>query len=93
MAMGQFLQFSGVGIDKYDAVRTELGWVDVSSAPAGLLAHAAGATGEGFCVIEWWNSEADWDSFLETRLQPAFQKVGGIPQPQVTRFEVHSHHP
>ena len=32
----------------------------------------------------------DWDTFFRTRLVPAFQKVGDIPQPEVTRFDVHA---
>jgi hypothetical protein len=93
MAMGHALQFRGVGVDKYDAVKSELGWLDDKSAPPGILAHAAGATADGFCVIEWWTSTADWEAFFERRLQPAFQKVGGLPQPEVVQFEVHSRYP
>jgi hypothetical protein len=90
MAIGQILQFAGASIDKYDAVQKELGWDGEIGKPQGVLAHAAGATANGFCVIEWWNSEGDWDRFFADRLRPAFEKVGGIPQPEVTRFEVHS---
>jgi hypothetical protein len=90
MAIGQFLQFSGASIEKYDAVRSELGWDGETGKPEGLLAHAAGSTDAGFCVIEWWESEHDWDTFFRTRLVPAFQKVGDIPQPEVTRFDVHA---
>lgn len=90
MAIGQILQFSGAGIDKYDAVKHELGWDGENGKPDGLLAHAAGTTDDGFCVIEWWNSEADWDRFFSERLAPAFGTVGDIPQPNVTRFDVHS---
>jgi hypothetical protein len=90
MAIGQILQFSGASIDKYDAVRTELGWDGDTGKPEGILAHAAGSTGDGFCVIEWWDSEAAWDTFFAERLRPAFEKVGDIPQPQVTRFDVHA---
>ncbi len=90
MAIGQVLQISGVGIDKYDAVQKELGWTDDGGAPSGILAHASGATDNGFCVVEWWNSEADWDKFFAERLRPAFEAVGDIPQPQVIRFEVHN---
>ncbi len=89
MAIGQILKFSGVGIDKYDAVQKELGWVGESGKPQGILAHASGSTEDGFCVIEWWTAEADWDRFFAERLRPAFEKVGGIPQPEVTRFDVH----
>lgn len=93
MAIGQILQFSGSSIEKYDAIREELGWEGEEGKPQGLLAHAAGPTENGFCVAEWWDSEADWDAFFSSRLQPAFEKVGGIPQPQVTRFPVQSSYP
>ena len=64
MAMGQTLQFSGASIDKYDEVQEALGWHDGTGAPEGLLAHAAGATENGFCVVEWWKAESDWDRIL-----------------------------
>jgi hypothetical protein len=89
MAFGQILQFTGASIDKYDAVNRELGWDEENGKPEGLLAHAAGSTDDGFCVIEWWNAESDWETFFGTRLVPAFEAVGDIPQPQMTRFEVH----
>ncbi len=93
MAIGQVMKFSGVGTDKYDAVRAELGWDGEKGKPSGLLAHAVGKTDEGFCVIEWWDSEGDWDTFFSSRLQPAFGKVGDMPQPEVTRFTVHRSFP
>ena len=90
MAMGHSLQFSGAGVDKYDAVREELGWNAKNGEPEGLVAHAAGSTDDGFCVIEWWSSEGAWDTFFAERLMPAFEKVGGLPPPEVTRFAVHA---
>lgn len=93
MAFGQVLKFSGVGMDKYDAVRTELGWDVDQGMPSGLLAHAAGKTDDGFCVIEWWTTEDDWNAFFSSALQPAFGKVGGLPQPEVTSFSVHKSFP
>ncbi|HEY6624030.1 MAG TPA: hypothetical protein VIX85_09380 [Acidimicrobiales bacterium] len=93
MAIGQVLRFPGVGTDKYDAVRAELGWDSGKGTPPGLLAHAVGETDDGFCVIEWWDSEDDWDTFFSSALQPAFGKIGGIPQPDVTRFTVHKSFP
>ena len=89
MALGQSLHFTGASIDKYDAVQDELGWRDGAGVPEGLLAHAAGATENGFCVVEWWKDKSDWDKFFSERLMPAFEKVGGIPQPEVTSFDVH----
>ena len=90
MAIGQVMQFSGTSIDKYDAVRKELGWDGDVGKPQGILAHASGSTDDGFCVVEWWNSQSDWDTFFTARLQPTFEKVGDIPQPSVTNFDVHA---
>ena len=90
MATGQFMQFSGTTIDKYDAVKQELGWDGEAGKPAGLIAHAVGATDDGFCVIEWWNSEADWNTFFSQRLVAAFEKVGDLPQPDVKQFDIHA---
>ena len=63
MAIGQIMQFSGAGLDKYDAVRRELGWEGDKGKPEGIVAHAAGSTTDGFCVTEWWSSEGAWDKF------------------------------
>jgi hypothetical protein len=71
MAIGQILKFSGVGTDKYDAIRAELGWDGEQGMQKGLLAHAVGATDDGFCVIEWWDSEDRWNEFFSSALQPA----------------------
>ncbi len=90
MATGQTMQFSGTNIDKYDAVKRELGWDGETGKPEGLIAHAVGATDDGFCVIEWWASEDDWNTFFSQRLMPAFQKVGDIPQPEVKQFAVYA---
>jgi hypothetical protein len=94
MAYGQALRFQGGTMDMYDAVKSELGWDGgEQNKPEGLLAHAAGATDDGFLVIEWWNSQQDWDRFFAERLRPAFEKVGDIPQPQQQTFEVHASYP
>jgi hypothetical protein len=90
MATGQSMQFSGTTIDKYDAVKQELGWDGETGKPEGLIAHAVGATDDGFCVIEWWDSTDDWNTFFSQRLMAAFEKVGDIPPPNVTQFDVHA---
>ena len=92
MAMGQVLDFTGGTMAMYDAVTAELGIKGNQGWPASLITHSAGATDDGFVVIETWDSEDAWNEFFESSLQPAFEKVGGIPQPNVTRFEVHATH-
>jgi hypothetical protein len=94
MAYGQVLEFAGGTIANYDDVSAELGWQGgEENKPKGLLAHAVGATDDGFIVIEWWDSKNDWDRFFSERLQPAFEKVGDVPVPQMRTFDVHRAYP
>ncbi len=93
MAIVKVLQFSGVGVDRYDAVLRELG-LNTNNArwPKGVITHVAGKTPQGMCVVDFWESEADWQNFLTSRLTPAIEKVGDIPRPQITEFTVHNSH-
>jgi len=94
MAVGLLIRFPGIGTDKYDAVMEELelplgdagdGW------PEGIVSHVAGSTPDGaLTVVDVWESQADFDRFLASRLGPAFDKVGGMPQPDITPFHVHN---
>jgi hypothetical protein len=90
MAVGFILEFSGVGSDKYDAAMKELGLVQGSDAnwPDGIISHVAGTNDAGAVVVDVWESEAHFGRFQESRLGPALAKVGGMPQPTVTTFQV-----
>lgn len=90
MAVMFSMEFTGVGIDKYDAVMKELG-LDKKAAkwPKGIISHAAGKSQDGMCVVDVWESEAAFGTFREKQLMPAFQKVGGMPEPRVTVSKVH----
>jgi hypothetical protein len=90
MAMGHVLDFPGGNMGLYDAVTKELGINGDKGWPDGLIAHSAGATPDGFVVVEWWTTEDAWNDFFANTLQAAFTKVGGIPEPKVTQFEVHN---
>ena len=61
--------------------------------PQGIVSHVAGATGDGWVVVDVWESRQQFDSFFETRLKPAFEAVGGLPEPKVTFFQVHNRFP
>jgi hypothetical protein len=93
MAVGLIMKFPDVGSDKYDAIMEELGlpFGDAGDWPDGILSHAAGSTPDGaWTVVDVWESQAAFDRFLATSLGPAFEKVGGMPQPVVTQFQVHN---
>lgn len=76
MAVGLIIQFSGVDAAKYDAIVKEAGLKGRKAVwPAGIISRAAGPTADGWCVVDVWNSQAQFDRFLSKRLKPAFDRV------------------
>jgi quinol monooxygenase YgiN len=93
MTVGLIIEFPGVGPDKYDALLKEV-HLDAPDAkwPDGLVSHCAGfGEGVGYVVDVWENQEA-FDTFLTNELQGAIERVGGIPKPQPKVFAVHNMH-
>jgi hypothetical protein len=94
MAVGLIMRFPDVGSDKYDAIMEELGLPfgdtgDADDWPEGIISHATGSTPDGdWTVVDVWESQAAFDRFFAASLGPAFEKVGGMPQPDVTPFQV-----
>jgi len=93
MAIGLVMRFEGVNARRYDAVMDQLGLTATGGDwPEGIISHAAGATRDGWCVVDVWESQEQFDTFLHTRLEPAFERAGGLPEPEVIPFEVHLLH-
>jgi 8-oxo-dGTP pyrophosphatase MutT (NUDIX family) len=91
MAVCLLMQFAGVDAGTYEEVMEELGLRGANPDwPSGIISHVAGFTSDGMYVVDVWESQEDFDAFVESRLQPAFEAVGGIPEPQVTKFDVHN---
>lgn len=44
--------------------------------PAGLAAHVAGPSANGWCVVELWESQDALDRFFQERLGQALQDAG-----------------
>ena len=90
MAVCLVMQFAGVDSKKYDAVMEKLGLTGNSNWPKGITSHVAGNTSDGFCVVDVWESQQDFDAFMQSRLKTALDTVGGFPQPSITTFEVYN---
>jgi hypothetical protein len=78
------INIRGGTLEQYDAVRDAI----VDPLGDGQISHLAGATEDGFCVVDVWESRADFDRFMEQRLGEQLGRAG-VPQPEVTEFEVH----
>ena len=91
MALCIIMRFTNVDAARYDAVMAELDpRPGTASWPAGGISHVAGAGADGWYVIDVWETQGQFDAFLQARLGPALAKVGGISPPQITALPVHN---
>jgi hypothetical protein len=68
------MQFATMDRAKYDGVMKALDWQNTGS-PKGLISHMAGPMQQGWGVVDVWESQADFDRFLETHLRRAFEQA------------------
>ena len=64
---------------QYDQVRKELEAAGLGT-PPGLLSHVAARKGNGYLVVDVWESEAAFDRFAQT-LGPLLENAGGRGAP------------
>jgi hypothetical protein len=92
MSYGIVLEF-GKDVTKvqYDAVNEKLG-IDMNGGtgdfPPGLRTHAGGSTPEGFCVFEVWDSKADQEAFMGSRLGAALGAAGVSDPTRVLELDI-----
>src|SRR5690349_1801624 len=91
MATGLVLHLKGVKMDLSAEARKEMGLAgNRCEWPDGIISLVAGPTPDGMCVVDLWQSQAQFDKFFQGRVMPAMQRTGGMPEPQVIKFEVHN---
>jgi hypothetical protein len=82
--------FTGDGFtkQKYEDLRKEVGWEQ--NRPAGVIFHAAGLDSSGIIhVADIWESEQDFNNFLNSRLKPAMEKIN-LPMPKGELIPIHN---
>ena len=90
MAVCIVMEFPGMNAEQYEALMNVLELRGVNPAwPKGLINHVVGFTSDGAYVVNVWQSQQIFDAFLENRLKPAFEVVGGLPEPRVITFDVY----
>lgn len=85
MAVCLIINIPGGTLQQYDEVRAAIG----DPLGDGQISHVAGATDDGFCVVDVWDSRADFDRFMQEQLAGPLGRAG-VPQPQITEFPVHA---
>jgi hypothetical protein len=89
VAVGIRIKLAGVTQDTFDEVDKHVR--ASGDVPKGLLFHASGPIDEGWGVIDFWESRADFDAFFGSRVQEAVKAAGVEMQgpPDVKEFPVH----
>ncbi len=82
------MKWDGVSPDQYDQVRKLANWE--GDAPKGGVFHVAAFQGNTARVTDIWESEEEFNNFVQSRLMPAVAKVGLQTQPQVELIPVHA---
>ena len=90
MAVCIIMEFAGMNAERYEALMNQLRLRGVNPAfPNGVVSNVVGFTGGSALVVNVWDSKQLFEDFLVNRLTPALGAVGGLPQPQVTAFDVY----
>jgi heme-degrading monooxygenase HmoA len=84
MAVMMIAELPGVTADQYDAVNAKLG-LPKDGEPEGLIQHLAGPTGDGWIVVDVWESLEQFERFFgEGGAAEAIAEVGAPPvEPRV----------
>jgi len=73
---------------QYEQVRGDVKWE--TDVPNGAKFHVAWWAGDGFHVLDLWDSQAAFERFMHERLAAAIQRAGIQGQPKVEFSEAHA---
>jgi hypothetical protein len=89
MAILLIVRGDGFTKDMYENARKEVNWE--GNHPSGVIFHAASfdSSGNNIHVADIWESEDQWNNFLNTRLMPYMQKAKAPPL-KTEIFQIHN---
>ena len=80
------MRWSGVTPEQYEEARHVVNWE--GDVPDGAVLHVAGYDPDGIRVTDVWESEEQFNRFVESRLMPGVQQIGIEGQPDVEFYTV-----
>jgi hypothetical protein len=75
-------RFDGVTAEQYDELRRIVGWE--RDVPEGMTFHVASFGDNTLQMTDVWDSAAQFETFVQTRIVPALEQVGITTMPQMT---------
>lgn len=79
---------SGMNQEQYDELIKKLEAKGAGN-PAGRVYHVAGPSDNGFRVVDVWNSQEEFNTFMQNDLGPIFGEMGLQP-PTMSTWQVHN---
>jgi hypothetical protein len=73
---------------QYEEARRQVAWE--TNVPKGAKFHVAWFASYGLHVLDLWESQADFDQFVNDRLMPAVHRIGIQGQPKVEFAQAHA---
>ena len=88
MAVGIRIKLPGINQEQFDKVNEH---VNPTDTPKGLIFHSSGPIDDGWGVIDFWESRADFDAFFGSRVKAAVDASGVemTGAPDIKEFPVH----
>jgi hypothetical protein len=91
MAVGIRIKGTGWTREQIDKINAHID--PDSNPPDGLIFHSSGPLEDGWGVIDFWESRAQFDRFAQERIGPAAAAAGVTDLPEIHEFEVYEHFP
>lgn len=88
MAVMMYMEWPGIGVEEYEAARRRVNWE--GDVPPGAMFHVTAATENGLRVVDVWESEEQFQAFVNERLMPGVQELGIPGEPRVEILPAHS---
>lgn len=88
MAIVMQMYWPEVSKEQYEIVRKDVAWE--TNVPRGAKYHVAWFGTDGFHVIDVWDSQADFEHFMQARLAPSVERAAIKGQPSVQFSPAHA---
>ena len=80
--------WEGIKPEQYENLRSAVNWE--GNVPGGDIFHVSSFDERGIHVIDLWDSNEEFNSFIEKRLMPEVKKMGVTTLPQVEVYDSYS---
>jgi hypothetical protein len=88
MATVMLMHWPEISKEQYEQARKEVNWE--GDHPQGAKFHVAWFGNDGLHVLDIWETQANFEQFMQQRLMPGIQKFNFAGQPKVEFAEAHA---